>query len=270
MKQLFLSLILAGLFLSGLTGLEARMAKQNLTYRYGNKSFKGYMIWDASYATNRPGIILVHDWWGHNKFIRERANVLAGYGYTVLAVDMYGNGRQARSARQAFSFSRGVRRNMRKMEGRFKAALRILKRHSTVDSRRIGAVGYGFGGAVVLDMARRGIPLRGVVSFYGFLKTRYPARKGRILGRILAFHAVSDSYIPAREVSAFREEMRKARVRLEVVSYFAQHGFANPESTALGKKFNLRLRYNARAVTKSYYKVMHFFMEVFPQVTKLK
>ena len=264
MKRLFISLLTAALFFTGAAGLEARIIGKQVTYRSGSTVLKGYIAWDNSRQGRRPGIIVVHEWWGHNAYARKRARMLAGLGYTAFALDMYGNGKQARHPKEAMAFSGAVSKNMPQAVARFKAAMRVLKRHRTVNRRKIGAIGYCFGGGVVLEMARRGLRLRRVASFHGSLGTKNPARRGRVRAQILVLNGAADKFVKASAIAAFKKEMRKARVRFKFVNYpGAIHAFTNPGSTAIGKKFKLPLAYNAEADYASWKEMQRFFRKAF-------
>jgi dienelactone hydrolase len=144
---------------------------QEVTYRAGDTVLKGYLAYDDSIQGRRPGILVVHEWWGHNAYARKRARMLAELGYTALAVDMYGEGKQAAHPGDAGKFASEVKQNLPLAKERFMAAMELLKQQPTVDSTHIAAIGYCFGGGIVLEMARAGLDLDGVVSFHGSLGT---------------------------------------------------------------------------------------------------
>ena len=178
-------------------------------------TLKGYIAYDDAVKGKRPGILVIHEWWGHNEYARKRARMLAEQGYTALALDMYGNGKQAHHPDDAQKFSSEVSKNAKLAKARFDAALSLLKQEPTVDAGNIAAVGYCFGGSVALNMARIGEPLKAVVSFHGGLGTDHPAEAGKVKARIASFTGEDDPFIPAKQVAAFREEMDKAGVNLQ-------------------------------------------------------
>ncbi len=233
-------------------------------YRSDEVTLKGYLVYDKAVEGKRPGVLVVHEWWGHNDYVRERARQLAKLGYTALAVDMYGDGRQADHPKDAMKFSSEVMKNISSAEKRFRAALEVLKNNETVDTSKIAAIGYCFGGGVVLNMARRGIDLKGVVSFHGSLAAIAPARKGAVKAKILVCHGADDTFVSPEQIDAFKQEMEKAGVDYRFVSYEgAIHAFSNPAADELGKKFNIPLAFNADADRKSWNDMKDFFETIF-------
>jgi dienelactone hydrolase len=203
---------------------------------------KGYIAWDNAITGKRPGILVVHEWWGHNDYARKRANMLAEQGYTALAVDMYGDGKTASHPDDAGKFAGEVRKNMDVAEARFNAAMEILASNETVNPDQISAIGYCFGGGVVLAMARRGADLDLVASFHGSVATDKPVEKGQVKARLAVFNGAADPMVTAAQVEAFKTEMDNAGVEYLVVSYpDALHAFTNPEADAYAKKFGLPL-----------------------------
>lgn len=237
----------------------AAIIAEEVNYQAGETTMKGYIVYDDSLRNRRAGILVVHEWWGHNDFARIQARKLARMGYTAMAVDMYGNGKQANHPKDASAFSSKLRNNLPLMTERFKAALEFLKDHDTVLNTRMAAIGYCFGGGVVLEMARQGEKLKAVVSFHGSLTTRAPAQKGKVRARVLVLNGDADPFVKPEHITAFREEMKQARVDYTVVSYAdAKHAFTNPSATYLGKKFALPLEYNVEADTKSWKEMERF------------
>jgi len=237
---------------------------EDVSYSATGVTMKGFLAYDVGIENKRPGIIVVHEWWGHNEYARRRARMLAELGYTALAVDMYGAGKQAAHPGDAMKFSSAVMKNMPVARARFQAALNVLKKHPTVDPENIAAIGYCFGGGVVLQMAREGLDLDGVVSFHGSLATSRPARPGRVKARVLVLHGADDSFVTPEQVTAFTREMEKANVRFELESFAgAKHAFTNPEADAYAKQFNIPLAYNAKADKQSWKEMQAFFEEIF-------
>jgi dienelactone hydrolase len=185
-------------------------------------------------------------------------------GYTALAVDMYGEGKQATHPDDAKEFSSTVMKNFDMAKARFLAGINLLKKQPTVDTDRIAAIGYCFGGGVVLNMARQGVDLKGVASFHGSLAAVKPAEPGMVKAKIRVYTGADDKFVPAEAVAAFKKEMTDAKVDFKVVSYpGALHAFTNPEATQLGKKFNLPLAYNAKADKESWEDMKKFFDTIF-------
>ena len=233
-------------------------------YSSDNMVLKGFLAYDHSLKNKRPGILVVHEWWGHNEYARKRALMLADLGYTALAVDMYGSGKQAEHPGDAGKFAKEVLEDTGIRVARFMAALNLLKQHKTVDPSRIAAIGYCFGGSVVLDMARSGIDLDGVVSFHGGLSTKVPARQGGVKASILVCNGEKDTFVTEEQIAAFKEEMTKAGADFKFVNYKnAKHSFTNPDADAYAKKFDIPLEYNADADKKSWSDMKKFLEATF-------
>jgi dienelactone hydrolase len=225
---------------------------------------KGFLAYDNSISGKRPGVLVVHEWWGHNEYARSRARMLAELGYTALAVDMYGEGRQAQHPDDAGTFANEVRQNMDVGKARFLSAMDVLKEHPTVDPDSIAAIGYCFGGGIVLHMARSGVDLDGVVSFHGGLSTEGPALPGGVTAKVLVCHGADDGFIPPDQVEDFRKEMEEAEADFRIISYAgATHSFTNPDADSYAAKFNIPVAYNAEADTKSWADMQDFLKEVF-------
>jgi dienelactone hydrolase len=241
------------------TAAQAAVHGKEVSYRADGVMLKGYIAWDDALMGKRPAVLVVHEWWGHNEYARMRARMLAEQGYTALAVDMYGDGRQANHPDDAGKFAAEVSSNMPLARARFEAAMAVLRKHKTVDAKNIAAIGYCFGGGVVLNMARIGEDLKGVASFHGSLSTDNPAQPGRIKARIISFTGEADPMIGADRVAAFKREMEAAGADFRVVTYpGAKHAFTNPAADELGRKFNLPLAYNAEADRDSWIQAMDF------------
>jgi len=242
----------------------SKVVGKEVEYKDGNTVLKGYMAYDSSLQGKRPGILVVHEWWGHNDYARKRANMLAEMGYTALAVDMYGDGKQANHPDDAKKFASEVMKNMDSAKKRFLAALDILKKHETVDGGKIAAIGYCFGGGVVLNMVRMGVDLKGVASFHGTLGAGQPAKPGSIKAKILVCNGDDDKMTTKDQIDKFKDEMKKAGAPLTFISYpGAKHAFTNPDADALGAKFKLPLGYNAEADKKSWADMQKFMKELF-------
>jgi dienelactone hydrolase len=233
-------------------------------YVAGGTTMKGYLAYDDGLSGKRPGILVVHEWWGNNEYVRKRARMLAELGYVALAADMYGEGRQALHPDDAGKFSAEIRKNMPLGRERFLAARKVLEEHEFTDPEHIGAIGYCFGGGVVLQMARDGMDLAGVVSFHGGLATESPAKPGSVKAKILVLTGADDKFVPPGQVEAFRKEMKAAGADFRIVSYPGTlHGFTNPESDSYAKKFNMPIGYNADADRQSWAEMKTFFKDIF-------
>ncbi|MBL0038436.1 MAG: dienelactone hydrolase family protein [Nitrosomonadales bacterium] len=256
-------LLFVGLMFATFASYAAVQGKE-VTYSANGTLLKGYIAYDDSIQGKRPGILVVHEWWGHNEYARKRARMLAERGFTALAIDMYGDGKPAHHPDDACKFASEVAKNTELAKARFDSAYSLISNEKTVDSNRIAAIGYCFGGSVVLHMARIGKPLKAVMSFHGSLGTEYPAVAGKVKARIASFTGEDDPMIPATQVAAFRQEMEKAGVTYKAVTYpGAKHSFTNPDADKYGQEFKLPLAYNAIADKASWDEGMAFLADAF-------
>ena len=243
---------------------EPKVVGTEVHYAGGGITMKGYLAVNEAIGEKRPGILVVNEWWGHNEYARRRARMLAELGYAALAVDMYGEGKQAAHPSDAGTFASEVMKNMESAKARFIAAMDLLKSNPACDSSRIAAIGYCFGGGVVLQMARMGADLKGVVSFHGSLATPSPARPGEVKARVLVCNCADDGFVTAEAIEMFKNEMQSAGVNYTFVSYQgAKHSFTNPDADKFGKEFNLPLAYNEAADRQSWADMQRFFKEAF-------
>jgi dienelactone hydrolase len=242
----------------------AEIKSKEVDYKSGDVVMKGYIAWDDSIKGKRPAVLVVHEWWGHNDYARKRADMLASLGYTAMAVDMYGDGKQASHPEDAGKFAGAVQKNMPVAEERFNAAMEILEKEPTVDAANVAAIGYCFGGGLLLELARRGLDVDAIVSFHGSLGTQNPAEKGAVQTRIAVFNGAADPWAKPEAVTAFKEEMDNAGVDYIFVDYpGALHAFTNPDADENAKKFGLPLGYDAEADKDSWEKMKAFLKESF-------
>ncbi len=237
---------------------------REVEYRAGETVLKGYLAENPNLKGKRPAVLVVHEWWGHNEYARKRARMLAEQGYVALAVDMFGEGKTARHPEDAGKFAAEAMKNKAVGEARFNAALDFIRKQPTVDATRIAAIGYCFGGGVVLHMARQGADLKGVASFHGSLATDTPAQPGKVKARILVFNGEDDKMIPPDQVAAFREEMARAGADFRYVGYPGiRHSFTNPDADTYAKEFNLPLAYDRKADRDSWKQTLQFLKDIF-------
>ena len=247
---------------AGLTPAEAKVIGKTVEYKADGVVLKGYLAYDNSIKVKRPGILVVHEWWGLNDYARRRARMLAELGYTALALDMYGEGKQAKHPDDAGKFAMELMKNFDVARARFMAGEDFLKKHYTVDPDLIAAIGYCFGGGVALNIARQGADLKGVVSFHGSLAAVKPAEPGAIKAKILVLHGGDDKFTTPEQIEAFKQEMATAGAAYQFIVYpGAMHAFSNPDATALGKKFKIPIAYNAKADKESWAEMKKFFDE---------
>lgn len=262
--QVFFFAIIVLTFISNNVVAQYNLVSKEIEYSVNGTTMKGYLVYDSSLEGKRPGILVVHEWWGHNQYARKRADMLAELGYTALAVDMYGDGKQANHPEDAGAFASEVMKNMETAKERFQAAYNILNENETVDTNQIGAIGYCFGGGVVLNMARLGVDLKGVVSFHGSLATSFPTENVIINSKILVCNGEDDSFITPKEILNFKNEMDKAGVDYKIINYpGAIHSFTNPEADKFAEKFGLKVGYNKEADEHSWAVMQEFFKSIF-------
>lgn len=234
-----------------------KLTTEEVSYTVGGTTMKGYLAYDPAVEGPRPGVLVVHEWWGHNDYARKRAEMLAGLGYTALAVDMYGDGKTADHPEDAKKFMMEVMSNFDQAKERFIAAEKLLDDHDTTDPEKTAAIGYCMGGAIVLNMARAGLPLSAVAAFHaGSLAPAVEAKADAITKNIMVFHGAADPFVPADQVTGFQEEMKKLGIEPVFEAYEgAKHGFTNPGATEMGTKFELPLQYDESADKDSWEKM---------------
>lgn len=220
----------------------------------------GYYAWDDGIKGKRPGVVVVHEWWGLNDYARRRARELAALGYAALAIDMYGEGKHTMHATEAKDMMTSVLSNNKTAYTRGLAGLELLQRQNEVDAKKIMAIGYCFGGKVVLDMARQGMSLMGVVSFHGVLASATPAEKGHVKAAILVLNGEADAFIPGTDIDNIKHEMKAADIDFTFVNYpGAKHAFTSVDADQLGRDNGMDIAYNAAADAASWQKMHKFF-----------
>ena len=230
------------------TGAQAAIKEEPVTYSDGQTTMKGFLVYDDAVTGKRPGIIMVHEWWGITPHIHNEAKKFAEQGYTALIADMYGDAKTADNPKDAGALAGGVMKDPAAMQSRFKAAQALLGKHATVNPQKIGAVGYCFGGAVVLNMARTGDDLVAVAGFHASLGLNTPApAPGTVKAKILILNGADDPFVKREQYDTLKKDFDAAKADYRIIEYpGAVHAFTNPEATALGEKFKLPLKYDAK------------------------
>ena len=237
---------------------------EDVTYTAGGATCRSHLVYDDSAGGPRPGVLVVHEWWGLDDHVRGRARMLAELGYTALAVDMYGDGRTAGDPDGAGALMNAVLADMDAGTARLKAAVDALGGHPATDAGRMAAIGYCFGGAMVLHAARIGLDLKGVVSFHGSLGSFHKPARGEVKAKVLVCHGAADALVSDDEIAGFKQEMADAGVDYRFVAYEgALHGFTNPEATANGEKYGLPLKYDEAIDKRSWEDMQALFSEIF-------
>ena len=244
----------------------ADIVTQQVSYQSKGVSLQGYLAYPEKSTGPIPAVLVVHEWWGHNEYARRRAEMLAELGYVAFALDMYGDGKVANHPDDAKKFMQEAMSDPQAFKGRFLSALDYIRQYEKVDSSNIAAIGYCFGGAVVLNMARTGVDLKGVASFHGSLSTKTPAEKGQVVPEIIVFHGGNDVFIPQQQLNDFREEMLAADTQHEIIVYPAvDHSFTNPEADMFAEKYSMPLSYDEEADADSWGKLQLFLQRVLNQ-----
>lgn len=266
MKRILILFFTISIFciLAGLAFAEPDIEGKEVSYKDGKVVMKGYVAYDKNIKGKRPGVLVVHEWWGLNEFAKKRARMLAEMGYTAFALDMYGDGRQLMHPDDAKKFSSELFKNFDTAKLRFNSALEFLKKQPTVNSEKIAAIGFCFGGSIVLNMARQGVDLKGVASFHGGLAAVKPAQPGSVKAKILVLHGADDTFTTQEQIESFKKEMKDAGVDFRFISYpGAIHSFTNPDADMYAKKFNMKVAYNANADKKSWEELVKFLKSIF-------
>ncbi|MEM1206614.1 MAG: dienelactone hydrolase family protein [Acidobacteriota bacterium] len=242
--------------------LDAKVQTETREYQVGDTTLRGLVAWDDSIQGKRPGVLVVHEWWGHDAYAQQRAKQLAAAGFTAFALDMYGAGKKAEHPEDAQKFMMALLSDLAVAERRFEAGLEVLTDHPRVDPERTAALGYCLGGGLALYMARQGADLDAVVSFHGSLELATQgdgAASGDGLPSMLVFTGGADPMIPADQVSAFLGAMLKAQAEVNVTSYpQAKHSFTVPAATERGQRMGLPLAYDADADADSWRRTLDF------------
>ena len=261
-SYLMLSIILFGCSNQMKEGTS--IVTKEVNYTADGTTLKGFLAYDENKEGIRPGILVVHEWWGQNQYARNRAKMLAELGYIALAVDMYGDGKLAEHPDDAGKFAMEVMQNMPAAKARFEAGLKLLKDQPETDKNKIAAIGYCFGGGIVLRMATAGEPLAGVVSFHGSLPTDSVKNPGEVKAKLLVCNGAADKFTTPEQIDAFKKAMVDAGINFKFINYpDAVHSFTNPGADSLGKKFNMPLAYNQKADEESWKDMKTFFSEIF-------
>jgi dienelactone hydrolase len=257
MKKILIALVA----LSFASAAWAEVRSKEITYQDGDQQLKGYLAWDDAQKGKRPGIIVVHEWWGLNDYAKLRARKLAQEGYVAFAADMYGPGKVTMHAKDAQGWMTQITQNQEAWQKRALLGLEQLKASPNVDASKLAAIGYCFGGATVMQMAYAGADLDGVVSFHGSMPPATPEQAAAIKARVLIAHGDIDPFVPAERVIKFKNALSDANVDWEMDVYAnTKHGFTNPDAGKFGMD---QLAYNEKADKRSWQRMKDFFAEIF-------
>lgn len=255
-KSLFLALLLT----AALTA-RSEITSKLVEYKQGDTVLEGLSVYDDSLQGKRPAILVVHQWKGLGDYEKKRAEMLAGLGYNVLAADIYGKGIRPETPQDAGAQAGKYKNDRDLMRARVRAALEVLTRNDLTDTKRVAAIGYCFGGTTVLELARSGADITGVVSFHGGLSTPTPDDARNIRAKVLVLHGADDPNVPGPEVAAFENEMRKGGVDWQLVAFGgAVHSFTDWNA---GSDNSKGAAYNEKADHRSWEIMKQFFAEIF-------
>jgi dienelactone hydrolase len=242
---------------------QPAVKEMNISYGGDSITMNGFVAYDTSIDTKRPAILVIPEWWGLNEYPKMRARELAKLGYIAMAIDMYGNGLTTDSPSTAGKLAGQFYTNPKKAKARIDAALVALKSYMQTDTGKIAAIGYCFGGGMVLNAARLGEDFKGVVSFHGSL-VGTPANKDLLKAKILVCHGADDPFVKKEEVDQFKKQMDSIKADYTFKAYpGAVHAFTNPRATEVGKKWNIPIAYNAAADSASWKDMKEFFDRIF-------
>jgi len=257
MRKLILGLLLSAMTLPAAAAIQSKA----VTYQDDDTELTGHLYWDDAISGKRPGVLVVHEWWGLNDYAKKRARMLAELGYVAFAADMYGDNKVTDKPDQAREWMQEVTSDVEGWRARARLGLQQLADSGLVAGDKLAAIGYCFGGATMMQMAYDDAPLKGVVSFHGALPAAPEEAKGKIGPRILVLHGHADSFIAPEVVANFRNKLDEAGADWEMNTYGgARHGFTNPDAGEFGIE---NLKYDAKADARSWARMQAFFNELF-------
>ncbi len=241
----------------------SKIKEEAVTYKADGLTFKGFIAFDENIKGTRPVVLVVHEWWGLNEYTKMRARKLAELGYLAMAVDMFGDGKIAANPTEAQELTKPFYQDPHLAKSRLDAAIKKVKGYPQADQGNVAAIGYCFGGSVVLNSARLGADLKGVVSFHGGLAGA-PADKKLLKASILVCQGGSDKFVPQHDVDVFKHQMDSIGAVYTLKTYAnATHAFTNPDATKIGKEFNMPIEYNAQADKDSWDDMKAFLKRIF-------
>jgi len=242
--------------------VEKNIKEEQVNYQIEGTQYEGYIYHNEAQKGKRPAILVVHEWWGLNDYSRSRAKELAELGYISMAVDMFGNGKTAEDPASAQTLATPFYKNPSLAKKLLDPAIELIKTYPETDGKKIAAIGYCFGGYVVLNAAKLGADLLGVVSFHGGLGGAKP-EKGKVKAEMLVCHGAEDP-MANPDVDQFKKDMNEANIDYAFEVYAdATHAFSNPNATAKGKKYNMPIKYNEAADKASWNHMKQFFKKIF-------
>lgn len=237
----------------------AAVVKRPIEYNLAGKKYEGYLAYDDAATSPRPAVLVAHNWMGVTEATTTVVDQLAELGYVALAVDIYGKNGRPKNVEEAGALAGGFKKDRIPLRNRMQQGLKVLREQKGVDPKRIAVIGYCFGGTAALELGRTGADVRAIVSFHGGLDSPKPADGAKIKGKVLALHGADDPYVPAADLAAFEDEMRKGKVDWQLVKYggavhaFTEKGAGNDNSKGAA--------YNAEAAKRSWKAMLDFFAD---------
>ena len=268
----FLMAVLAAILFTGCKNEEKKkevvetkapvLKEEMVNYQVDSLQMSSYVVYDSNQQGQRPAVLVIHEWWGLNDYAKMRARKLAELGYIAMAVDMYGNGQTGPDPDAAGKLAMPFYKNPDMAKKHVEAALAQIRKKSMTDTANVAVIGYCFGGAVALGVARMGIDVKAAVSFHGNLNV-VPASKELLKAEVLVCHGNADPFVPQAEVDQFKKQMDSIGAKYVFKGYDSTtHAFTNPEATAMGKRFNIPIRYNAVADSTSWEEMKVFLKRI--------
>jgi dienelactone hydrolase len=243
--------------------VPSSIKEEIVSYTIDGSTYKGFIAYDESIKGKRPAVVVVHEWWGLNDYTKMRARKLAELGYISMAVDLFGDGKIAANPKDAQDLTMPFYKDPTLAKSRLDAAIIKLKEFAQADTNNIAAIGYCFGGYVVLNYAKLGANLKGVVSFHGGLGG-VPADKNLLKAKLLVCQGGSDKFVSMHDGELFKHQMDSIHADYSFKVYAnATHAFTNPDATKIGKEFNMPIEYNAQADKDSWNDMNIFFSRIF-------
>lgn len=259
----FSILMLFSIVITAAAQKKSTIKTESLSYAIGDEKFLSYVAYNDKSAEKRPIVLVVHEWWGMNDYVKRRTRQLAELGYLAVAVDLYGEGKMANNVEEAVGLSTPFYKDPMFAKSHFDAALEKIKLNKLADTNKIAAIGYCFGGSMVLNFAKMGESFKGVVSFHGGL-AGVPPSEGLLKSELLICHGADDKFVSTEEVTNFKKELEAVNAIYTFKEYpDATHAFTNPDATEMGKKFNIPIAYNEPADVASWNEMKSFLKRIF-------
>lgn len=261
MKNIRLGFLMTLLAL-GSAWAQSKITLKETTYSNDGKTFKTFVAFDAGKKGKLPVVMIVPEWWGVNDYAQYRAQKIAELGYFAMVVDMYGDGKAVETPQEAQQLAQPFYKNTALAKQHFDAALAHLDEFKNADANKVAAIGYCFGGAMVLNMARQNENLKGVASFHGNLMTGVKPNNNKV--KILVLNGAADNYVPEQEIEEFKKEMADNKTDYTFFNYpNAVHAFSNPKATEVGQKYKMNVAYNKEADEQSWKELKVFLKKIF-------